>query len=318
MISITYFGTHQFAATILEALLHRQGFVVKAVVTQPDRPVGRNQKIAASPVKNVAARFQLPIFQPESLKKFNFQSATNDLNVVCQYGLIIPKNIIDAPKYRAINLHASLLPAYRGASPIQSAIMNGDTETGITIMQMVEALDQGPILAQEKVSINPSDTYESLSAKMMPIAARLLAATIPLWVEGKITPQPQNDAEATYCREFTRDDGKINWSKKAQEIYNQCRALNPWPGIWTTWNGRRLKLLRVAPSPLSATAGSRFAAVDGARKKGGVVRQEASHLLIDTAQGSIEILDLQLEGKKPMSAAEFINGYPAINGATLT
>ena len=306
MISVVFFGTHDFAAIILEALATNQDFSVLGVVTQPDKPVGRKQAIQKSAVKIVAEKFNLPLFQPATLKKFTAESgelAQADNFVVCQYGLVIPQAVLDMPKNGSINIHPSMLPSYRGASPLQTALLNGEKNTGITIMLMDAAVDHGPILIQEPVTILPDETYGTLSKRLAPIAANLLIKTLTDWAQKLIEPKEQNHALATFTKIFSRDDGKINWHKTAQEIHNQFRALDPWPGIWTMWNGKRLKLLSVGISTHSAAPGK--------------VSQVNNDLVIGTSHGSITVFKLQLEGGKPTLAAAFLSGHPKIIGTIL-
>lgn len=300
---ILFFGTQNFGAGILRCLIDSGKYDIVAVVTQPDRKIGRDQEIQKSPVKILAEQNGLQIFQPESLKNCDLGFGIWDLSIVCEYGLIIPKNILDQPRHSFINVHTSLLPKYRGASPIQTAIVNGEARTGITIMQMDEKMDRGPILSQEKISISPDDTHQDLAEKMLPIAQSLLIKTLPEYLEGKITPQPQNEAETTFCKIFTRDDGRIDWQRSAAEIYNQFRGLTPWPGVWTTWSGKRLKLLKIRPANTTISSG--------------IIMVDGEKILVGVADGAIEILSLQLEGKKEQTAANFISGYQNFEGSRL-
>lgn len=303
-ISITYFGTSDFSAQVLEALAQNVNFKLVAVVTQPGRPVGRNQTISDSPVKTMAAKYGLPIFEPDTLKNFDINKLpATDLMVVYSYGLIIPQIILDLSQHGTLNIHPSILPKYRGPTPIQSALINGDTETGVSIMLLDAQMDHGPILEQIKAKIDPHDNTTSLTARLVNLAIPLLIKTIPLWVDKKITPHDQDHAAATYCRLFTRDDGKIDWSKTTPEIYNHYRGLTPWPGVWTTWNSKRLKLLSITPSFESG--------------KPGVVSVTDNRIFIGTNAGSIEVAELQLEGKKAMTAETFLNGYKNFKGAVL-
>ncbi len=318
---IVFFGTQDFGAAILQALIDSKQYDIVAVVTRPDRPIGRKQEIEPSPVKVLVKKHDLKVMQPESLKSATalgssptptppkrgftttYHLPPTDLFIVCQYGLIIPKKILDLPKYGALNVHASLLPKYRGASPIQTALVNGEKETGVTIMLMDEKMDHGSILAQEKISIDIDDTTISLSKKMSVAAAELLSRTIPAWLAGKIKPKPQNDSEATFCKILTRDDGKIDFNKTADEIYNLYRGLTPWPGVWTLWEGKRLKLLKIKKANKQIPAG--------------YVTVETNKIFIGTSRGSVEALELQLEGRKAMTAEAFIRGYKNINGINL-
>jgi methionyl-tRNA formyltransferase len=246
--TITFFGTHEFGAAMLTTLISSGLFTIDAVVTQPDRPSGRDGEIQESAVKKIAHQNSLAIFQPDSLKKekCDLPFPASDLFVVCQYGLIIPQWVLDLPKKGTINIHTSLLPKYRGASPIQTALINGEAETGITIMLMDAQMDHGAILTQENVAIEPTETYLELSKKMEPVAANLLLMTLPLWLTDSIIPEAQDESQVTTCKMFTRDDGRVDFTKSAKAIYNQYRGLTPWPGIWTTWNEKRLKLLVIA------------------------------------------------------------------------
>lgn len=295
MTKIIFFGTQEFGRGILDALIKSNNFEIVGVFTQPDRPVGRKQEIQKSPVKNLAEELGLKIFQPESLKNYSMPNLDADLNIVCQYGLIIPQTVLDSTKKGSINIHTSLLPRYRGASPIQSAILNGEKETGITIMLMDSKMDHGPILAQEKVIISPDDTYQTLSEKMLPVANELLLKTINGYLEGKIIPQEQNHEEATLCKIFTREDGQIDFNKSAVEIYNQFRGLNPWPGVFTFYDNKRVKLLNIKPVEKNIEPG-KFVVENG-------------RLFIGCTEGALEIFELQIEGKKSMNAKAFINGY---------
>jgi methionyl-tRNA formyltransferase len=225
---IFFFGTEQFAESILQQLLDSQQFSVIGVVTKPDQEIGRKKELYKSPVKLLAEKYNLKIYQPESLKNWSLDIGTWDLSIVCQYGKIIPKDITDIPKYGTINVHTSLLPKYRGASPIQSALINGEIETGVTIMLMDEKMDHGPILSQEKIRINPDDTYVSLSRKMEPVAGKLLITTIDSWIKKEISPQVQDENEVTLCKLLERDDGKINWKTSSNKLMKKKLPLKIW------------------------------------------------------------------------------------------
>ncbi|MDO9509825.1 MAG: methionyl-tRNA formyltransferase, partial [Candidatus Magasanikbacteria bacterium] len=216
-------------------------------------------------------------------------------NIVCQYGLIIPQTVLDSAKHGSINIHTSLLPKYRGASPIQSAILNGEKETGTTIMLMDSKMDHGPILTQEKIVITPDDNYLTLSEKMLLIACELLNKTIKEYLNGNIKPQEQNHEKKTLCKMFDREDGKVDFNKSAIDIYNQFRGFYVWPEIFTFFDNKRVKLLYIKPVEKTLKPG-KFMAENG-------------RLFIGCTINSIEILKLQIEGKKPMDAKAFINGY---------
>ncbi len=304
MIDLIFFGTDEFATATLEVLARNQDFKIVLVVTQPDRPTGRKQKVVQPSVKMMAEKYGIEVVQPESLKNFQFPISNFQLSIVYRYGLIVPKNILEMPTHGTINIHPSMLPKYRGPSPIQTAIMNDDTETGITVMLMDEKMDHGPILAQKLFPIAPDDTYQTLSSKMTPKVNELLLTTIPRFLSGEIKPTPQNDNDATFSKILSRDDGKIDWSQSATEIYNQYRGLTPWPGVWTMWKGKRLKLLTIAPSTIRGGTVGVVSVADG-------------KMYIACGEDSIEVIELQLEGKKVMDAKTFLSGYKDIHRAQL-
>ncbi len=301
--STIFFGTHEFAATILQALIDDPKIIVDLVVTQPDKPVGRKQELQKPPIKILAEKHNLTVIQPESLKNFQTANHIFHIGVTAQYGKIIPQSVLDLPKHGILNVHTSLLPKYRGASPIQSALINGETETGVTIMKMEAGLDTGPILIQQKISIDPDDTYLNLDHKLAPIGAKALLEALPAYIEGTLQPQAQDETKATHCKQLSRDDGQIDWQKTTAELYNLYRGLTPWPGIWTTWNEKRLKLLTIRPSTKQIPPGK--------------VMAENKHLFIGTADSSIEVLQLQLEGKSAMDPATFLSGYQQFSKLTL-
>lgn len=307
MIKILYFGTNEHSANLLKTLTVEQGFVVAGVVTQPGRPIGRKQEILPSPVKSVALELGLTVYEPATLKNFSFPAHLNNQNIdvaiVYAYGIIIPQNILDFPESGTLNIHPSLLPKYRGPTPVQSALINGDKKTGVSIMLLDPEMDHGPILAQASTTIESDDTTASLTAKLLNKITPELIDLLPLWINKKISPQIQNHDEATYSKIFTRDDGKINFSDSYEKIYNLYRGLTPWPGVWTTWNDQRLKLLHIKKTNDQGNPGQ--------------VKFEKNKIIIHATKGSLEILELQLEGKKPMDAKTFINGYQPLNGQTL-
>ncbi len=302
MTSIVFFGTHDFAAIILQELISDPSVSVDLVITQPDKPVGRKKIMTPTPVKVMAQQQGLKVNQPHSLADYAF-SQSFDLGVTAQYGLLIPKHILDVPANGILNVHTSLLPKYRGASPIQSALINGDTETGVTIMKMDQGLDTGPVLLQKTVSIDPDETYLELDKKLAVVGAEALLAAIPLYISGELQPHAQNDAEATTCTQLSRNDGKVEWNQSAEHIYNRYRGLTPWPGIWTTINGKRLKLLSIKPHEANIPVGE--------------VRVQDGILLVGTRSGSIHIMELQLEGKRSMDANTFLAGNQDIDGQSL-
>jgi methionyl-tRNA formyltransferase len=301
-------GTPDFSVPSLLSLSKLANIV--AVVTQPDKKVGRKQVISQSPVKKVALENKIEVLQPEKVRgNAEFIQRVKDLNpdliVVVAYGFILPQEILDIPRFGVINIHASILPKYRGASPIQTAILNGDKETGVAIMLIDDKMDTGPLLSQRTITINNNDNFESLHDKLSQLGADLLSDTLPKYISGEIKPVSQNESEATYCKILTKEDAKIDWNKSAEEIERQVRALTPWPGTFTNWGNRALKVLKVTNNNNNDNynIGEIFKFEDG--------------IAVKCGNGILQILELQLEGKKPMSAKEFLNGYPGIIGANL-
>lgn len=301
-------GTPDFSVPCLLSLIKEAD--VLAVVTQPDKKVGRKQEVTQSPVKKVACENKIQVLQPEKIKgnqEFikQVKALQPDLIVAVAYGYILPQEIIDIPKYGIINVHASLLSKYRGASPIQSAILNGEKETGVTIMLIDDKMDTGPLLGQRTIIIEKNDNFESLHNKLSALGADLLSETLPKYLNGEIKPVAQNESEATYCQILTKEDGKIEWNKSAEEIERQVRAFTPWPGSFTYWDKKVLKILAVKQNK------------DNNNNNIGEVFKADEGLSIKCGKGTLEILELQLEGKNPMSSKEFLNGYAKIIGAIL-
>ena len=283
------------------------------VVTAQDKPVGRKQELTPSPIKKWALGVKLPILQIEKIKKINA-----DLIIVAAYGQIIPKEILEIvdprlgrAKFGALNIHPSLLPKYRGASPIQTAILNGDKETGITIILMDEKMDHGPILGNSKFEIrNSKITYNELTNELADLGADLLIKTLPNWIEGKIKPQPQDHSKATFTKIIKKEDGKINWNKSAEEIERMIRALDPWPGTFASLKSKvksqKLKVLKAEALKENAD-----------KKVGEVFLTDDKKLAIQTGNGILILKQVQLEGKKMMPAKDFLNGHPEIVEAIL-
>lgn len=314
-VKIIFFGTPEFAVPTLKAL-HQEGYNVCLVVTQPDKPAGRKNTLIPPPVKVEAKELGLEICQRfEDLKTFGPSSGRGlktknslrlrsgqvklDLGIVAAYGEIIPKKILDLFPLGCLNLHPSLLPKYRGPSPIQAAILNGDKETGVTIIKLDEKMDHGNHVARSTYHIAGSDTYESLLVKLAEEGAKLLIKILPDYLSGKIKLVPQDDSQATFTRLLKREDGKIDWQKSAEEIERQIRAYYPWPGSYTKLKTKNLKL-----KILSATA-----VEDLSSAPIGEFHIKNGQLIVRCGQGSLIIEKLQPEGKKEMTAKEFINGY---------
>jgi methionyl-tRNA formyltransferase len=301
-------GTPQFAVPALRALAEEPYMIT--VVTQPDRPAGRGGKLTPPPIKQVAQELGFPLLQPESLKDPDARTQIANLNpaliVLVAYGEYVPPALLDLPRHGSINLHPSLLPRWRGSTPIQSAILAGDEKTGVTIIKMDRGFDTGPILAQRSVSVNPDESYPQLASRLAQLGAELLAETIPPWLRGEITPQPQDNAQATLTQTLKREDGLIDWTRPAEELARRVRALQPWPSTYTYWDGRLLKVLR-----------ARAVASQGEGGPGEVSRTPDSNLLVNSGEGALHLLEVQLESKPPIEARALLNGYPQIVGATL-
>ncbi len=301
---IAFFGTHHFAALILEGLLASPGFSVGLVITPPDKPVGRHQEEQKPLVKILAEKNHLPLLQPAGLKNFKLNFDEYDLGISAQYGLLIPPSLLNGLKHGIINVHPSLLPKYRGASPLQSAILNGEVETGVTIMKMDAGLDTGPILAQKKVIIEPDDTYLLLEQKTSQMAISMLLNALPEYLKGKLKPQPQDNAQASFCRRLTREQGRIDGHKPAYEIYNQWRALQPWPGVFGEFKKLRIKILKMRPIDKTPDQ------IGHDKKNDPFIKLNKKTLGLMAGDGKLLLIDeLQPEGKRPMTAEEFINGY---------
>lgn len=303
---IVFFGTPEPAAQVLKALIEA-GQEIAAVVTQPDRPKGRGQKIVFSVVKEVALKAGLPIEQPAAVKnnsvfKSILQSLKSDVAVVAAYGKILPRELLEIPKYGFINIHASLLPKYRGAAPIQWALLKGERESGVTIFKLVETLDAGPILAQKKIEITEDDDYESLSKKIFAAACPLLIKTLHELETGQAKESSQDESGVSLAPSFSKESGEVDWRKGAEEISNRIRALLLWPTAHTFFHGRRLKIFKARLVPLDLSKSE--------RQPGeiiGLVKNEG--ILVVTGRGDLLLRELQLEGKKRMKAADFAIGH---------
>ncbi len=300
---IVFFGTPSFAVSVLKGLLEGTDRVI-AVVTQPDRKKGRGQKISLPPVKDLVLRkreSEIRLFQPEKVKEETFQESLRglypDLFVVAAYGQILPKPLLEIPKYGAINVHASLLPKYRGAAPIAWAVLNGERKTGATIMKMDEGMDTGDILLQRELPIGAEDTAETLHDRLAPLGAELLVEFLAKMKGGEISPIRQDPSQATYAPPLKKENGRIDWKKEAQEIDRKVRAFDPWPGAFTLYNGHVLKIFKGEVR-------------QGDAKDGGKVLWVGTDFVeIGTGKGSFLIREVQLEGKRRMSIRNFLAGH---------
>ena len=298
---LVFCGTPAFAVPTLEALL-QAGHDVALVVTQPDRPSGRGMQVVAPPVKQTALAAGLPVVQPEKIKnnlefRAQLEAIAPDAIIVVAYGRIIPKWMLDLPRYGNLNLHASLLPKYRGAAPIQWAVAMGETVTGATTMRIDEGLDTGDMLLQDEMAIPPAMTAEELFPLLAEMGAPLMVETLAGLEQGTIAPQKQDDAQATLAPILTREDGRVDFARSAAEIYNRWRGFQPWPGAWTMLGGKKLTLHRMLLAERE----------DGAEP--GTVRVDAGRLFFACGDGGwLEITELQLEGKKRMPVTDFLRG----------
>lgn len=306
---LVFCGTPQFAVPSLEKLAS-QGFAIQLVVTQPDRPQGRGMVMAAPPVKQAAARLGFPVVQPDKIKKNEeFQQQLRTIApaaiIVVGYGRIVPKWMLDLPPLGNINVHASLLPKYRGAAPIQWAMARGETTTGVTTMRIDEGLDTGDILLKQEMAIDSNDTAETLSPRLAELGAELLVETLHGLQEGKISPTPQNHAEATLAPILKKEDGWIDFQWTAREIHNRLRGFQPWPGIYTKFRDKNLKIVAAS-------------SVSDVQVKPGTLQVIDGRLFVGCGSGTaVELLQVQPEGKKAISEREFINGYRPTNGERL-
>jgi len=308
---IIFMGTPEFAVPSLRALHEQathQTYAVVAVVTQPDRPAGRGKKVIASPVKQYAVDHGLPVLQPTSLRKEPamveaLRALAPDLLVVAAYGQILRKEVLALPTHGPINVHASLLPAYRGASPITAALLDGLTETGISMMRMDQGLDTGPVIAQAKLAITPQDTTASLRERLAELGAQLLLDTLPAWVAGTITPTPQAQlpGEVSHCRQLDKTDGQIDWQQPAAVIERMTRAYAPWPSAYTTWRGETFKIWT--------------AEVVNDQADPGLVVQTPVGIAVGTGAGLLRLITVQPAGKRQMDIRSFLNGAPEFIGS---
>jgi methionyl-tRNA formyltransferase len=307
-LSIIFMGTSRFAVPILHALFHHYSLV--AVVTQPDRPGGRGRGLSMSRVKEAALELDVPVLQPEHARDPAFVGGTRRLKprfiVVAAYGQILPRPLLDVPEMGCVNVHASLLPRYRGAAPINWAIAEGESRTGVTTMLMDEGMDTGPILLSRTVPIDPNDTAASLEEKLADVGAEVIVETIEGLVKGAVRPIPQDGSQATYAPQLQKKDGWIDWSEPAEVLHRRTRAFDPWPGTFTRIGGKTLKVLS--------------AEVDDTRQNqdpGCIVGVDREGIRVATGKGHLILKAVQLEGKKRLAAREFLMGHSVEAGMIL-
>ncbi len=315
---IVFMGTPDFSVGALEALIEA-GHEITAVVTQPDKPKGRGKEMQFPPVKECALKHGIEVFQPIKIKTPEsveiLKTYEADLFVVAAFGQILSQEILDMPKYGCINIHASLLPKYRGAAPIQWAILDGEPYTGVTIMQMNAGMDTGDILTTVQVPITPEETGDSLFDKLCVAGAKLCVETIPLIEQGKVTPCPQDEEKATYAGKISKALGKIDWSESAEVIERKVRGLNSWPSAYTSYNGKQLKLWKAV---VEQTSMATIAESAGEAPQPGMVTDVTKEsFTVQTGDGALTVSEVQLEGKKRMLVKDFLLGYRMTVGEML-
>jgi len=303
-------GTPKFACPALEHLCAH--YPVIGVVTQPDRPAGRGRRLLASPVKELALADGIPVYQPEKLRQVEaierIRTWAPDLVVVAAFGQILPPAVLEIPRFGSLNIHASLLPRWRGASPVQAAILAGDTVTGVTIMKMDEGLDTGPILAQREVVIKQAENAGELESRLAEVGADLLIEVLPDYVEGRLQPVPQPSEGVTLCRRLPKQSAYIEWGRPAEELARHVRAFAPRPGAYTFWDSRRFKVLQARTLPGTEAVPTTQA---------GTVFTWDNFPVVVTGEGALVLLLVQMAGKRPMAGDTFLRGHQAFEGAFL-
>jgi methionyl-tRNA formyltransferase len=316
---VLFMGTPEFAVPSLAALAERApaGLELAGVVTRVDKPAGRGRQLAHPPVKQFALAHGIAVYQPGSLRKpealAQLRELAPELIVVAAFGQILPPEVLRLPAQSCLNVHASLLPRWRGASPINAAILAGDAETGVTIMRMDEGLDTGPILAERAIPIGPRETAGELSDRLAVLGAALLIETLPGWLAGSITPRPQDETRATMTALLRKEQGRLDWTHPAALLDRAVRAYTPWPGAYTTWNGQQVKILRARPLDEDGSG------IEGRAPGHCFVVGQGKHagLAVACGQGALTLEMVQLQGKRAVMGEELLRGYPALADATL-
>ncbi len=308
MSRLVFMGTPEFAVPLLDALTRTEHSIV-GIYTRPDQPAGRGKQLQSSPIKQLALTRGMLIFQPTTLRApeviAQLRAPAPDLIIVAAYGLIVPREVLTIPPRGCVNAHASLLPRHRGAAPIAAAILAGDAQTGVTLMQMDEGLDTGPILMQRAIPIADDDTTGTLTAKLAHLAAEVMLEALPRLLAGEIVPQAQDHARATMCKPIKKEEGLIDWTRPAGKIARRVRAFNPWPSAFTFWNGTMLKILRAYASPQQMNA------------EAGRVLQLGKEIAVACGDGALILHEVQLAGKRTMTIEEFVRGQRSFVGSLL-
>jgi methionyl-tRNA formyltransferase len=310
---VLFMGTSRFAEKVLGKLIEKKYNLI-AVFTQPDRPAGRGKKPRVGPVKALVQKEKIPLYQPEKLGKETsdqIKKLKPDIMIVAAYGKILPREMLEIPGFGCLNVHASLLPKYRGPSPIQNALLKDEKETGVTIILMNEGIDTGDIIAQKKIKISADDNLVTLNKKLAEIGAELLFSVLPDWIEGKITPQKQDDSQTTLCQLIEKKDGHIIWEENAQSILCRWRAFFPWPGIFGFWRNKG-SLERIIFTKISLTEEK----TESGRQPGEVFKI-GEKIAVQAQNGAVILEEIKPEGKDPMEAEDFVNGRPEFIGSVL-
>lgn len=312
-VSIVFMGTSEFASISL-SVLSEEKYNIVAVYTQPGKKVGRDQKISKSPVRVIAEERNIPIFEPDKFDEDNIaelKKINPELIIVAAYGKILPEVVLDIAPLGCINIHGSILPKFRGPSPIQNALLDGERETGVTLILMDKGIDTGDILSQDKTFIGPRETFSELSKKLAKMSSELLQETIPRWINEEIKPKPQDNSKATLCQLVEREDGRIIWADEANSIYNRYRAFFVWPGIYTFW-GKEDKPVRLKLKKIDI-----LKTIPEIPRHLGEVFEIGDKVGVMASSGVIILEEIQIEGKKSLSVREFLNGYPDFVGSIL-
>ncbi len=313
LLRVVFMGTPHFAIPVLDALAEADGIDVCGVLTPPDRPGGRSRQPVPPPVKLHALDLELVVHQPPTLRSEQAQMLLGglepDVIVVAAYGRFLPDPVLNLPRLGCLNIHPSLLPKHRGPSPVITTILDGDSDTGVTLMHLDSGMDTGPLIASRSFQMTGHETAEGLTEELFRAGSELLLEKLGPWARGELAANPQDEAGATVTRKVEREDGRADWGLSAQVLERRCRAYSPWPSLFSQWDGKLLKLLDVAPSPTFSGAGM---------PAGSVVQLDGPNPLgVVTGDGVLELRSVQLEGRKSATAAEFLRGYPAFAGALL-
>ena len=303
-------GSAEFSVPILVKLIN--DFTVQAVITEIDKPTGRGKFLMSPPTKLIAIKNNIPCWQPASLRKNpeilkKIKALSPDVIIVAAYGKLLPEELLNIPEHGCLNVHPSLLPLYRGPSPIQTALLNGDNETGVSIMLLDKEMDAGDILEQKSFKIKETDDYNTLSEKFSIAGANMLSNLLPSYVEGDVTLETQDDQKVSFCYKISKHSGLIDWGKSAEEINNQLRAYKKWPGIFSGFNGKKIDILEASVASVD----------DEQNAKIGQVYKNKKRIFVKCGKGSLELLEVKLEGKKQMSIQNFVNGNQAFVGSSL-